>query len=123
MTRTTVAILSLFCSSALAAAAPQTAGESRIFKPSQTAVRPGAPLPPVRSIKTLFGGTAVKDTKPGDLQAHPLNKTHTIGGRPQSFLSCGTTIFLADPNVDGKSLKKHSSEGFPIRRIEPQTCK
>src|SRR5262245_59780055 len=125
MTRTSVAILSLLCSSALAAAVPQQhAADSQIFKPSRTAVKPDAPLPPVLSIKKLF-------VPPDQRSERSSVKVGTVGGElpvrrshaGDSWLTCGMSVFMADPNVDPKALKKHSSKGFPIQRIEPKTCK
>jgi hypothetical protein len=124
MTRTAVAIFSLICSSALAATAPQTGGQARVFKPSPSAVRPSTQLPPPKSIKTLFGGTPAKAGAQSNLTLPRLPlPVKPMGHETEHWLACGMTIFMADPKVDGKSLKKHSSEGFPARRIEPQTCK
>jgi hypothetical protein len=136
MTRTSVAIFGLLCSSALAAAAPQTR-ETQLFKPSPSAPRPAVALPPVQSVRTLFIDESAKPAaRPNDRWrprfGHlPAIRTGSVGGKGQirkeyegdAWVTCGMTVLLGDPNLDPKSLKKHSSEGFPTRRIEPKTCK
>ena len=81
-------------------------------------------LPPPPSVKSLFQSPGIKPLPPVKATGLPRIVSHEPTSRPgESWLTCGMTIFKADPAVDRGMILHGSGDGHAIRRIEPKICK